>query len=49
MTRKTKKGIVGKAMPTPSQRPKVGVGIGFKENNLTTSEEIDQAIKERMK
>lgn len=49
MTRKSKKGVVGKAMPTQSQRPEVGPGIGFKENDLRIGEEIEQAVKDRMK
>jgi len=49
MTRKSKKGIVGKAVPTLTQRPDVGVGISFKDNNLVTSKEIDAEIKERKK
>jgi hypothetical protein len=49
MTRKSKKGIVGKAMPTPSQRPEVGTGISFKDNNLATSDQIEREIKDRRK
>lgn len=49
MTRKSKKGIVGKAMPTLTQRPEVGPGIGFKEHDLRTGEEIEKAIRDRMK
>lgn len=46
MTRKSKKGIVGKAMPTLTQRPEVGMGLDFKQNNVATAKEIDQEIKE---
>ncbi|MDF2521580.1 MAG: hypothetical protein K0R84_2208 [Clostridia bacterium] len=49
MTRKSKKGIVGKATPTFTQRPEVGVGLGFKEDNVKTGLEIEQAVKDRMK
>lgn len=49
MTRKSKKGIVGKAIPSPSQRPEVGPGIGFKEHDLRTGKEIEEAIEDRMK
>lgn len=49
MTRKSKKGVVGKAIPTLTQRPEVGPGIGFKDEDLRTGQQIEQAIKDRMK
>lgn len=44
MVRKSKKGIVGKALPTSSHRYKVGPGIDFVQNNLTNGIEISSAI-----
>jgi hypothetical protein len=45
MVRKTHKGIMGKANITIKNRPHIGPGIGFKEMNLVTGEEIAQAAK----
>lgn len=45
MTRKSSKGIVGKATPTPSKRYKVGPGIDFVGENLRFSDEIHRAVK----
>lgn len=45
MVRKSKKGIVGKALPTSSHRYKVGPGIDFVQNNLTNGIEIAGAVK----
>jgi hypothetical protein len=45
MTRKTKKGIIGKARITAKKRPDIGPGIGFQELGLTTGEEIAEAIE----
>ncbi len=45
MTRKTKKGIVGKETPTLSQRYEVGEGIAFKRNNLKSTKEINAALE----
>lgn len=47
MTRKTHKGIVGKAMPTSRRRYLTGIGLGFKEENLTSTQDIDKFIKEQ--
>lgn len=44
MVRKSKKGIVGKAMPTSSHRYKVGPGIDFVQDNLTNGIEISKAV-----
>lgn len=49
MTRKSHKGIVGKAgslQATKNHRYKTGEGIGFKEENLTSSKEIEEFLKE---
>lgn len=49
MTRKSHKGIVGKAgslEATKRHRYKTGAGIGFKEENLTSSKEIEENLKE---
>lgn len=45
MTRKSKKGIVGKSVPTESKRYKIGPGIDFVDMNLRTGEEIIEAVK----
>lgn len=45
MTRKSKKGIVGKSIPTASRRYKVGPGIDLIDHNLTTGREIEEAVK----
>ena len=47
MTRKNMKGIVGVETPTKSKRYPTGVGLDFKKENTTTSEEIEQAIKKK--
>ncbi|MFZ5352842.1 MAG: hypothetical protein ACOZCL_08980 [Bacillota bacterium] len=47
MTRKNMKGIVGKKNPTMNERKKVGPGISFKDENLTTSAEIEEEIRKR--
>ncbi|TDT61169.1 hypothetical protein [Fonticella tunisiensis] len=49
MTRKSHKGIVGKAMPTVSRRYKVGPGIDFVDENLTRGSEINKAIHKETK
>lgn len=46
MVRKSKKGIVGKAMPTTSHRYKVGPGIDFVQDKLTNGLEISKAAAE---
>lgn len=45
MVRKSKKGIVGKAIPTSSHRYKVGPGIDFVQDNLTNGIAISIADK----
>lgn len=45
MTRKSKKGIVGKANPTPSVRYNVGPGLDFVEENLRYGNEIKAAVE----
>ena len=48
MTRKNMKGIVGKNASTPARHGKgVGPGISFKDENLTSSGEIEKAIVEK--
>lgn len=46
MTRKSKKGIVGK-YPDVKNRGEVGPGIDFVKDNLTTGAEIEEAIKNK--
>lgn len=45
MVRKSKKGIVGKALPTLSHRYKVGPGIDFVQDNLISGTEIASAVR----
>jgi hypothetical protein len=47
MTRKSKKGIVGKGEPTLTQRKDIGPGISFTDENLISSDEIEREILRR--
>lgn len=47
MTRKTKKGIVGKKNPTLHNRENVGVGLSFTDEHVSFSDDIDRKIKEK--
>ena len=49
MVRKTHKGIMGKTKITDKNRPHIGPGIGFKEMNLGTGDQIEQAAKSQDK
>lgn len=49
MTRKSKKGIVGKKIPTTTNREKTGLGISFTDEHISYSSEIEGKIKEKKK
>lgn len=46
MTRKTKRGIMGKTTITRRGRPRIGPGIGFHEMGLTSGREIKAAARQ---
>lgn len=48
MTRKSKKGIVGKFPNANKRRGPVGPGIDFVEEHLRTGSEIENAVEKRM-
>lgn len=48
MTRKTKKGITGKNLDRRGDKS-VGPGLSFKDEDLTSSQEIEQAIRNKKK
>lgn len=45
MVRKSRKGIVGKPLPTAIDRYQVGPGIDFVDQHLSTGKEISQAVE----
>ena len=49
MTRKTKKGIVGKKNPTFHNREETGVGLSFTGEHVSFSDEIEAKIEEKKK
>lgn len=49
MTRKTKKGIVGKKMPTSLEQEEVGVGISFTQEHVYDGDEIEALVRKRKK
>jgi hypothetical protein len=49
MGRKNHKGIVGKQNATHSTRYKTGVGLGFKDDNVSYPEDIEKAIDDKKK
>jgi hypothetical protein len=48
LTRKSKKGIVGKFPNANKRRGPVGPGIDFVEEHLGTGPEIERAVEKRM-
>lgn len=49
MTRKTKKGIVGKKEPTSLEKEKVGVGISFTQEHVYDGDEIESLVAKKEK
>lgn len=49
MTRKSKKGVVGKAIPTQHKRYEVGPGIDLIDENLKNSKEIVEKTEDKKK
>lgn len=47
MTRKTKKGIVGKKIPTSLEREEVGVGISFTQEHVYNGDKIEALVQKR--
>lgn len=47
MTQKTRKGIVGKKIPTTHNREDVGVGISFTDEHISDSEAIESLINKK--
>jgi len=47
MTRKNRKGVVGKKNPTSRNRESVGVGLSFTDEHVFYSEDIERKIKEK--
>lgn len=45
MTRKSRKGVVGKAMPSNKRIHKIGPGIDFVKEGLRFGDEIDRAVR----
>jgi hypothetical protein len=45
MVRKSRKGVVGKALPTATARYDVGPGIDFKSENLSDGDQISSAVR----
>ena len=46
MTRKNRKGVVGKKNPTFHNREDAGVGLSFTDEHVSFSEDIERKIKE---
>lgn len=46
MTRKNRKGVVGKKNPTFHNREDVGVGLSFTDEHVSFSEDIERKVKE---
>jgi hypothetical protein len=49
MTRKTKKGIVGKKIPTLHDREDVGVGISFTQEHVSNGDAIENLVEKKKK
>ena len=47
MTRKNRKGVVGKKNPTLDNREPVGVGLSFTDEHVSLSKDIERKIKEK--
>ncbi len=47
MTRKNRKGVVGKKVPTMTDKEKTGLGISFTDEHVSYSSEIEAKIKEK--
>ncbi len=47
MTKKSKKGIVGKKIPTFHNRQKTGLGLSFTNEHVSYSSEIEYKVKEK--
>lgn len=47
MTRKSRKGVVGKKVPTINNREEVGVGLSFTDEDVSYSSDIEKKIKEK--
>ncbi|SHK45608.1 hypothetical protein [Paramaledivibacter caminithermalis] len=47
MTRKNRKGVIGKKNPTFHNREYVGVGLSFTNEHVSYSEDIERKIKEK--
>ncbi|MGE4284537.1 hypothetical protein [Petroclostridium sp. X23] len=47
MTRKNMKGVVGKGTDSIEKGGPVGVGLDFKKEKVTTSQQIEEAIKKK--
>ena len=47
MTRKTKKGIVGKKIPTSLEQEKVGVGLSFTQEHVYDGDEIEAMVRKK--
>ncbi|WP_168198330.1 hypothetical protein [Crassaminicella thermophila] len=47
MTQKTRKGIVGKKIPTTNSRENVGVGISFTSEHVSDSESIENIVEKK--
>lgn len=46
MVRKSKKGIVGKALPTMSKRYRIGKGLDFVKERLLFGDEIERKSRD---
>jgi hypothetical protein len=49
MTRKTKKGIVGKKIPTLHNREDVGVGMSFTHEHVSDGDAIENRVEKKKK
>lgn len=47
MTRKNRKGVVGKKNPTLDNREPVGVGLSFTDEHVSLSKDIEKKIEEK--
>lgn len=47
MTQKTRKGIVGKKVPTTNHREKTGVGISFTQEHVSDGDMIDAVVEKK--
>ncbi|WP_432408241.1 hypothetical protein [Wukongibacter sp. M2B1] len=47
MTRKNRKGVVGKKNPTMHNRENVGVGLSFTDEHVSFSDDIERKVKEK--